>query len=169
MFKHTGIVRRIDETGRLVIPKEVRRKYRIHDGDPLEIGEGDNAIALKKYSVLELSTEASRKIIRSFSKITDMPVVLCNTVSILDTVRIPLAANTEISLELSDCLYDKDASCSGLKIIAGTDIKTGAVERICINGIVEGALIIPAGNNEITQSHRDCLKLCASAIAAVAE
>ena len=47
MFKHTGIVRRIDDIGRIVIPKEVRRRFRLHDGDPIEIGESENMIALR--------------------------------------------------------------------------------------------------------------------------
>jgi len=37
MVKSTGIVRRIDDLGRLVIPKEIRRTFRIREGDPLEI------------------------------------------------------------------------------------------------------------------------------------
>ena len=36
-MKATGIVRRIDDLGRVVIPKEIRRTMRIHEGDPLEI------------------------------------------------------------------------------------------------------------------------------------
>lgn len=50
-MKATGIVRRIDDLGRVVIPKEIRRTLRIHEGDPLEIfvdHEGD--VILKKYS-----------------------------------------------------------------------------------------------------------------------
>ncbi|MBE5939182.1 MAG: AbrB/MazE/SpoVT family DNA-binding domain-containing protein [Lachnospiraceae bacterium] len=50
-MKATGIVRRIDELGRVVIPKEIRRILRIREGDPLEIfTETDGTIMLKKYS-----------------------------------------------------------------------------------------------------------------------
>ena len=57
-MKATGIVRRIDELGRVVIPKEIRRTLRIREGDPLEIfTENDGGIVLKKYSPIgELST-----------------------------------------------------------------------------------------------------------------
>ena len=49
-MKATGIVRRIDELGRVVIPKEIRRTLRIREGDPLEIfTENDGGIILKKY------------------------------------------------------------------------------------------------------------------------
>ena len=50
-MKATGIVRRIDDLGRVVVPKEIRRTLRIREGDPLEIfTEQNGAIVLKKYS-----------------------------------------------------------------------------------------------------------------------
>jgi len=56
-MKATGIVRRIDGLGRVVIPKEIRRTLRIREGDPLEIfTDSDGSIILKKYSLIgELS------------------------------------------------------------------------------------------------------------------
>lgn len=49
-MKTTGIVRRIDDLGRIVIPKEIRRAMRIYEGDPLEIFfDTDHNIVLKKY------------------------------------------------------------------------------------------------------------------------
>mgnify|MGYP002513832604 CR=1 FL=1 len=48
-MKATGIVRRIDDLGRVVIPKEIRRTMRIREGDPLEIYTDGNRIVLKKY------------------------------------------------------------------------------------------------------------------------
>ncbi len=50
-MKATGIVRRIDDLGRVVIPKEIRRTLRIREGDPLEIFvDRDGEVILKKYS-----------------------------------------------------------------------------------------------------------------------
>ncbi len=56
-MKATGIVRRIDDLGRVVIPKEIRRTLRIREGDPLEIfTDRDGEVILKKYSPIgELS------------------------------------------------------------------------------------------------------------------
>jgi len=55
--KATGIVRRIDDLGRVVIPKEIRRTLRIREGDPLEIFvDREGEVILKKYSPIgELS------------------------------------------------------------------------------------------------------------------
>ena len=52
-MKSTGVVRRIDELGRIVVPKEMRRILRIREGDSLEISTDSDAIVLKKYSLVE--------------------------------------------------------------------------------------------------------------------
>ena len=53
-MKATGITRRIDDLGRVVIPKEIRRTLRIREGDPLEIfTDREGGIILKKYSTME--------------------------------------------------------------------------------------------------------------------
>ena len=59
-MKATGIVRRIDDLGRIVIPKEIRRTLRIREGDPLEIfTDREGKVILKKYSPIgELETLA---------------------------------------------------------------------------------------------------------------
>ena len=50
-MKATGIVRRVDDLGRIVIPKEIRRTLRIREGDPLEIyTEKDGGVIFRKYS-----------------------------------------------------------------------------------------------------------------------
>lgn len=53
-MKATGIVRRIDDLGRIIIPKEVRRTLRIHEGDPFELyTEGNDTVCIKKYQPIE--------------------------------------------------------------------------------------------------------------------
>ena len=49
-MKETGIVRRIDDLGRVVIPKEIRHNMKISEGEPLEIFVEDDSIIFKKYS-----------------------------------------------------------------------------------------------------------------------
>ena len=67
-MKATGIVRRIDDLGRVVIPKEIRRTLRIRVGDPLEIfTDREGEIILKKYSPigeLELMRRIMQKVLR---------------------------------------------------------------------------------------------------------
>lgn len=52
-MKATGIVRRIDDLGRVVIPKEIRRQLRIKEGDPLEIFLEGNKVCFEKYSPID--------------------------------------------------------------------------------------------------------------------
>ena len=61
-MKATGIVRRIDDLGRVVIPKEIRRTMRIREGDPLEIyTSNDGEVIFKKYSAIsEMYENASQ-------------------------------------------------------------------------------------------------------------
>ena len=62
MMKATGIVRRIDDLGRIVIPKEIRRTLHIRESDPLEIfTDREGQVILKKYSPIgEMTTFAKQ-------------------------------------------------------------------------------------------------------------
>ncbi len=76
-MKATGIVRRIDDLGRIVIPKEIRRTLRIKEGAPLEIytnREGD--ILLKKYSPVEELGEFANSYAQSLSETSGMLVCI---------------------------------------------------------------------------------------------
>lgn len=66
-MKSTGIVRRIDDLGRVVIPKEIRRTLGIREGEPLEIFVDDNIVALKKYNPTVDKTEEANKWLKKHS------------------------------------------------------------------------------------------------------
>lgn len=74
-MKATGIVRRIDDLGRVVIPKEIRRTLRIREGDPLEIFvDRDGEVILKKYSPIselgDFAKEYAESLFESTNHIT---------------------------------------------------------------------------------------------------
>jgi AbrB family looped-hinge helix DNA binding protein len=50
-MKATGMVRQVDDMGRVVIPKEIRRMFMIHEGDPVEIYVHDGCVILKKFDI----------------------------------------------------------------------------------------------------------------------
>ncbi len=76
-MKATGIVRRIDDLGRVVIPKEIRRTLRIREGEQLEIFTGkDSEIILKKYSALGEFGKTANEICESFAEICDKVVCI---------------------------------------------------------------------------------------------
>lgn len=78
-MKATGIVRRIDDLGRVVIPKEIRRTMRIREGDPLEIyTDREGEVIFKKYSPIgELNTFASQYA-DTLSKTCNLSVLICD-------------------------------------------------------------------------------------------
>ena len=68
-MKATGIVRRIDDLGRVVIPKEIRRTMRIREGDPLEIYTSrEGEVIFKKYSLLEGVEDFSSDLCETISR-----------------------------------------------------------------------------------------------------
>ena len=70
-MKATGIVRRIDDLGRVVIPKEIRRTMRIREGDPLEIfTNNDGGVVFKKYSLMGGLSDFSGHLCEALSKTT---------------------------------------------------------------------------------------------------
>ena len=70
-MKATGIVRRIDDLGRVVVPKEIRRTMRIREGQAMEIYTGrEGEIILKKYSPIEELAECATGFTKSISTVT---------------------------------------------------------------------------------------------------
>lgn len=76
-MKATGIVRRIDDLGRIVIPKEIRRTLRIREGDPLEIfTDREGEIILKKYSPIGELSQFAGEYAESLSQTTGHLVLI---------------------------------------------------------------------------------------------
>jgi len=83
-MKATGIVRRIDDLGRVVIPKELRRTMHIREGDPLEIfTEKDGELIFKKYSPIGELSDFAAQICDSLRKSTDSIAAICDRDSII--------------------------------------------------------------------------------------
>lgn len=82
-MKATGIVRRIDELGRVVIPKEIRRTLRIKEGDPLEIFTDRDELMLKKYSPIATIEKFSEAAAKSLNSLSGKLAVVCDTDGVL--------------------------------------------------------------------------------------
>ena len=75
----TGIIRRIDELGRIVIPKEIRKNLRIKNGDNLEILVDGENITLKKYSQIENLENIANMYAESFYQVLKYNVIVTDT------------------------------------------------------------------------------------------
>jgi AbrB family transcriptional regulator (stage V sporulation protein T) len=78
-MKATGIVRRIDELGRVVIPMEIRRTMKIREGDPLEIfTDTDGELILRKYSPMESVEAYAVFLADSIEETIETGVIICD-------------------------------------------------------------------------------------------
>ena len=78
-MKATGIVRRIDDLGRVVVPKEIRRTLRIREGDPLEIFvDREGEVILKKYSPINELGHFAKEYAEALFDSLQVPVLICD-------------------------------------------------------------------------------------------
>lgn len=83
-MKATGIVRRIDDLGRVVVPKEIRRTLKIREGDPIEIfTEKDGEIILRKYSQIGEMSEYAKQYADTLAHISGHIVIITDKNSIV--------------------------------------------------------------------------------------
>ncbi len=80
-MRETGIIRRIDDLGRVVIPREIRKQFLIKEGDRLEIFVNKDEIILKKYDVSIGMKELVRRLDDEFSDVKgDMETEIANNI-----------------------------------------------------------------------------------------
>lgn len=89
-MKATGIVRRIDDLGRVVIPKEIRRTMRIREGDPLEIyTDREGEVIFKKYSPIGELAGFAGEYAETLYKTCSLSVVISDRDSVIATAGVP--------------------------------------------------------------------------------
>ena len=95
-MKATGIVRRIDDLGRVVIPKEIRRTMRIREGDPLEIyTDADGEVIFKKYSQVGELSSLTAQYAEVLHKNTGLPVVITDRDRVISCAGVPKKETVE--------------------------------------------------------------------------
>ena len=114
-MKATGVVRRIDDLGRVVIPKEIRKTLRIKEGDPLEIyTDRDGGIILKKYSPIGELTEFATGYAETLSKTTGHIAFITDKDTVIAVSGGPKKDYLEqgVSDELEQLMEDKEVYTS---------------------------------------------------------
>ena len=110
-MKATGIVRRIDDLGRVVIPKEIRRTMRIREGDPLEIyTDREGEVIFKKYSPIgELSSFAAQYA-DTLHRVCSLAVVICDRDAVIACSGVPKKeyADKALSPELEHLMESRN-------------------------------------------------------------
>ncbi|MDL2206643.1 stage V sporulation protein T [Eubacteriales bacterium OttesenSCG-928-N13] len=167
-MRATGIVRRIDELGRVVIPKEIRRTLRIREGDPLEIfTDHDGEVVLKKYSPIgEIATIAkdyTDSLHRSLGHIS----CICDRDMVVSASGSPKRELWEkgISTELDNAIQNRQAMhlnvSNGDKMISitGEDTADGYTAQIMVpilaDGEIIGALLLLSKESGVSMDETD--------------
>lgn len=147
-MKATGIVRRIDDLGRVVIPKEIRRTMRIREGDPLEIyTDREGEVIFKKYSPIGELVDFASQYAESLYKTCGMPVAVCDRDSVVAVSGIPKKEflDRKISHALDDVIEHRSlfaAERGSDKRIALTDDEHSGISVVCAQPIfAEGDII----------------------------
>ena len=82
-MKSTGIVRRLDDLGRIVIPKEIRKTMRMLAGDPIEIYVEKDELVLRKYSQMSYNLEIVEKVAKSLKNALNKSIIIADTESVI--------------------------------------------------------------------------------------
>lgn len=167
-MKATGIVRRVDDLGRIVIPKELRRTLRIREGDPLEIFTGSEGITFRKYSALEGNMALAESCVKAAFNAFQLSIIVCDMDQVLEAGRGNKAlAGSSISAELEELIREgkeyarTEADGPVLPIKKGTNpiqlmvpIRNG--EECC------GAVFLLTSDEELPVESINCVRMAAT-------
>ena len=148
-MKETGVIRRIDELGRIVIPKEIRKNLRIKNADPLEIFVDGDMVVLKKYSTLSKLGEIGAQLAASISKTTDMTAFISDTDKIVfasgkdceEIINKEIAKEVSKVISLRKSLYKDNGVGEEFAIIfEGELVVSAIIFPILVDGDTYGAI-----------------------------
>ncbi len=148
-MKATGIVRRIDDLGRVVIPKEIRRTLRIREGDPLEIfTDTDGMVVFKKYSPIGELADFAGQYAEVLNKTAAMPALICDCDHVVAAAGVPRKEylGRRITPDIEEYMQSRAKFIStGQKEIhpvEGMDHPAGVICPIIASSDVTGAVVL---------------------------
>lgn len=169
-MKATGIVRRIDDLGRVVIPKEIRRTMRIREGDPLEIfTDRDGEVIFKKYSPIGELGEFASQYAETLYKTSGFPVCITDKDSIIAIAGAPKKElyDKPVSSDVERIMEEKkhylSPKGSKVNITDNSDkYSAGVISPIIAEGDIIGNVIVirESDSDNITETE---LKLASAA------
>jgi len=149
-MKATGIVRRIDDLGRVVIPKEIRRTMRIREGDPLEIyTSNDGEVIFKKYSAINEMSENASQVSDIMFRLASCPVIIFDRDHVVAVSGVSKKEFNErrVSPELEDLMqsrknyYAEAGKVNNFIPAEGVDKVAIAAMPIISSGDITGAVV----------------------------
>ena len=158
-MKATGIVRRIDDLGRVVVPKEIRKVLRIREGDPLEIYTGTaGEVILKKYSPISELGQIAESFAETASTVLGLPVLISDTDRFIAAsgLRKKDYLNQQIDTALDEIIQCKEKSRTASRLVV----------PILTNGDPIGSVtVLPTENHALTEAEVKTAELGAKLLA----
>jgi len=173
-MKATGIVRRIDDLGRVVIPKEIRRTLRIREGDPLEIFvDRDGEVILKKYSPISELSDFAKEYAEALFDSLGHPVLICDRDVFIAIAGVSKKEylNKNISPFIEKIMEERNSvlrSDEGeVEIVEGHTerLKAYTVGPIVANGDPIGAVVIVARDKSLGEVEHKAVETAAGFLA----
>jgi AbrB family transcriptional regulator (stage V sporulation protein T) len=176
-MKATGIVRRIDDLGRVVIPKEIRRTLRIREGDPLEIFvDREGEVILKKYSPIGELGDFAKEYADSLHEALGHIACIADRDAIIavsgapkkEFLNKPIGSAVEKVMEERKAVVinnpGEDAHCQECSIVEDSECKYSSevIAPIIAEGDPIGAVILASKENEVKMGEME-LKLAETA------
>lgn len=156
-MKTTGIIRRIDELGRVVIPKEIRKNMRIDNGESLEIFVDEDNIILKKYSPIESLNTVAEKYVDIFNQVIKHNIIVTDRNKVIaiagnlkkQYLNKNISEFTSHSIDRRDSFVERQKN--SFEIVKGiNEIGYYSFSSIVNNGDALGAVIILSTDIPIT-------------------
>lgn len=158
-MKATGIVRRIDDLGRVVVPKEIRKVLRIREGDPLEIYTGTaGEVILKKYSPISELGQIAESFAETASTVLGLPVLISDTDRFIAAsgLRKKDYLNQQIDTALDEIIQCKEKSRTASRLVV----------PILTNGDPIGSVtVLPTESHALTEAEVKTAELGAKLLA----
>ncbi len=153
-MKATGIVRRIDDLGRVVIPKEIRRTLRIREGDPLEIYTAtDGEVIFKKYSPVGELSEFAAQYADVLARVSAMPTLVCDRDHVIAAAGVSRREYLErrITASLESFIenrrsYSATNNTDEVQPVEGLSRPAAVISPIIAAGDVTGAVVMLRGD-----------------------
>ncbi len=171
-MKATGIVRRIDDLGRVVIPKEIRRTMRIREGDPLEIyTDVDGEVIFKKYSPVGELSLTTKQYAEVLFRGTNLPVLITDRDRVISCAGLPkkeaverrVTPLLEAVMESRSC-YVAAVDNDHMQPVEGLEREAAVACPIIAGGDASGAVVLLLNENSSvpTQTETKLIQVAAS-------
>ncbi len=168
-MQNSGLVRRIDELGRIVIPKEIRRTLRIRSGDAIEINKDGESLILKKHSPFKEFGKMAEQIAQTLSSTIKKECLITDTDRVIYSSKKDLVERGnlltsfcyQVMLDRKICIYkSNEKKIPNIYLAEQTNmIKERIIAPIVKEGDCHGLMVVSSLNESITKEEYSLIDL----------